>query len=469
MSISRITMPHGHGDIDDICQAGAEPPPLPVKKTPSAELVEYSDDHISTEFVSRCGAYLRYTGAEHNKWFHWDGSRWAVDTKMLRYNSARETCRNLAASVKNDSLRRGITSNSRVAAIVEMARSDPRVWLDKDSFDSDPLLLTTPKGTVNLQTGAIHQHNPADFITKMTRYPNAEGGCPVFEGFMGDVFEGNSQMVSFMQVALGYCLTGVIKEQVFLFAYGGSKNGKSTLFDVIEEIIGSYGNNLNAAALMSQKNSQHSTDIAMLEGVRAAFTTELDKSQRWNIPVLKSITGNQRIAARKMHQDAGSFPNRVKLIISGNDLPRFEGGDAAMERRILLIPLNAYFSEAKRDRDMHTKLMGEAPQILQWLIDGAMRYFKEGLLVPEAVKSESQKYFVEMDTVKAWAETCLKREDGSFLPSKELLDHYASWGEDAQMSAREFKKHLTRLGFDWKRTKQARGFTGVKFSSEFDA
>ena len=168
-----------------------------------------------------------------------------------------------------------------------------------------------------------------------------------------------------------------------------------------------------------------------------------------------------------MKKDASSFPNRVKLIISGNDLPSFEGGDAAMERRILLIPFNAYFSEEKRDKEMPAKLIKEAPQIMQWLMDGARRYFEEGLVIPEQVKSNSARYFEEMDTVKSWAEICLTEQKDGFLSSTELLEHYQKWGEDEQMSAREFKKHMIRLGYKWKRGRQARGFEGVVFQSTY--
>lgn len=430
-------------------------------------VVEKSDDHLSTLFVTKHLDCFRYTGSLHNRWLHYDGTRWVEDDRMLRYTKVREVARSLARDEDSDSLRRSLTSASRINAVVEMSKSDQRVVLDREQLDADAVLLNTPEGTYHLMTGERRDHSRLDYITKITRIAPKKGTCPVFKLFLMDVFQGDTEVIDFMQVALGYCLTGLIKEQVFFFAHGGGKNGKSTLFDVIEEIIGSYGNNLSATALMSQKNSQHSTDIAMLEGVRMAFTTELDKAQRWNIPVLKSLTGNQRIAARKMKKDAGSFRNRVKLVISGNDLPSFEGGDAAMERRILLIPFNAYFSEDKRDKDMPEKLMAEAPQILQWLIDGAVRYFTEGLVVPEKVKSESSKYFAEMDTVKAWSDTCLTAQKGGFLSSKDLLEHYQEWSEDTNMSPTEFKKHMGRLGFEHKRTKSARGFINVIFASAY--
>jgi putative DNA primase/helicase len=458
-------------DPNDYERLGLAPPePVAlIREMSPLELVECSDDHLAHEFVTVHGNGLRYTGSEHNSWLRWDDACWVADDKMHRYTLAREVCRGLAKGHSSEPLRRSITSASRVSAVVELSRSDKRISLDKDALDSNPMLLNTPKGTVDLETGKLHRHDRTQYITKLTRYSPAKGKCPVFQLFLRDIFEGDEEMIAFMQRALGYCSTGIIREQVFFFAHGGGKNGKSTLFDVIEEIMGSYGHALSATALMSQQRSQHSTDIAMLEGVRLAFTTELDKSQRWNVPILKALTGNQRIAARRMHKDAGSFPNRVKLIISGNELPAFEGGDAAMERRILLIPFNAYFSEDRRDRDMPAKLMAEAPQILQWIIEGAVQYFSDGLGVPQKVSTESSRYFEEMDTVKAWADTCLIKRQGSFTSGKDLLEHYGRWSDDTAMSATEFKKHMLRLGFKYDRKTKARGFTGVKIATEFDS
>ena len=139
-----------------------------------------------------------------------------------------------------------------------------------------------------------------------------------------------------------------------------------------------------------------------------------------------------------------------------------------MERRILLIPFKAYFSEEKRDKQMPEKLMAESPAILQWMIDGARRYFAEGLNVPEEVKSASRKYFEEMDTVKEWADTCLRKVAIGFTSSSDLKAHYDEWQDGDEMSGTEFKKHMERLGYAYQRTKKARGFKNVKIRGDFD-
>ena len=113
-----------------------------------------------------------------------------------------------------------------VSSTVErLARSDRRLAATHDAFDRDLHLLNTPGGVVDLSSGRMLFHDPARMMSKMTAV--APGGdCPLWHAFLLRMFNGDRELIAFLQRFFGYALTGSVKEEVFAFFYGTGGNGK---------------------------------------------------------------------------------------------------------------------------------------------------------------------------------------------------------------------------------------------------
>ena len=360
-----------------------------------------SEDDIAMRFVEYAGSFRWSPGLG---WMVDDGISWHRDDKKGRFDLARRVCREVASAcdAKAESEAKRIASAKTVSAIVTLAQSDPRMIVPNTAWDADPLLLNTPDGIVDLRTGVLRARD-VEFVTQTTVVaPDFTSECPTWLRFLHEVFCGDASMIEFMQRSMGYWLSGSIREQVVHFFYGQGSNGKSVLSDFLKWIVGSYGLKLVATALMQSKGDRHPTEQAQLRGKRLALSSELGEHDYFNEALLKELTGDTTLSARFMRGDFFEFVMTQKHLIVGNFKPRLRGGDPAIGRRMLLVSFNATFKGKAKDMHLLEKLKAEAPAILAWMIEGAVKWHKDGLAVPTSVLNASADYMADNDDMAQW-------------------------------------------------------------------
>lgn len=221
----------------------------------ATKLPAFSDDALALRFADAHGDKLRYI-ALWNKWYRWTDKLWEQDTTLLAFDLARELCRQIAGEANEGG--KGLASHKTVAAVVSLARADRRLAATIDQWDETPWLLNTPDGTVDLRTGGMRSHNPADYITKCTSI-SPGGQCPLWLGFLDRIMGGNAELTAFIKRVLGYCLTGLTREHALFFLYGLGANGKSVLLNTIIGIIGEYHRTAPIEMLLASKHDRHPT------------------------------------------------------------------------------------------------------------------------------------------------------------------------------------------------------------------
>jgi putative DNA primase/helicase len=148
---------------------------------------------------------------------------------------------------------------------------------------------------------------------------DAEALCPTFQKFMSDIFNGNQEMISFMKRALGYSLTGHTKEQCLFVAHGTGSNGKSTLLEIVEDVLRDYASTSPMSTLMKEKfKSGIPNDIARLRGARMVKASEGEKEQSFSEALIKQLTGGDKMTARFLHKEFFTFTPLCKLWIVTN-------------------------------------------------------------------------------------------------------------------------------------------------------
>jgi putative DNA primase/helicase len=396
---------------------------------------DFSDDRLALDFVKAHGDGYRWSPGMG--WMAAGPTIWARDDSLTRYDMARRICRAAAACAAKAEEQKRLTSAKTVSAVLSLAQSDQRIVVPATAWDGDPVLLNTPRGIVDLSTGLLRPRRSDDYVTQAARVtPDFDGSAEVFDSFMQDVFGGDHELVDFMQLALGYCITGNRREQVLFFWHGSGANGKSTLLDLVQWLLDTYALKLPAAALMASRNDRHPTEVAQLRGRRLAISSELEEGQFWNESLIKELTGDEVMTARFMRQDFFEFRMTQKHIIVGNHKPRLRGGDPAIARRLVLVPFEQKFEGAKRDRQMLDKLKAEAPAILAWIVRGAVRWHQEGLQVPQRVRDAGAEYLADHDDVALWMDECCTRGPDAQCRASDAYASFAAWkkarGEHAQ-------------------------------------
>jgi putative DNA primase/helicase len=427
-----------------------------------------TEDSGAELFVQRHGDQIRYchsTGA----WFLWNGVRWQRDFTGSTYQQVREIARELGEDQDHRG-RKVIGKTSFASGIERFARSDPDVAVMIDYWDSNPWLLGTPSGAVDLETGRHRGAMRSDAITKSTVCSPLETGCPRWLQFLSETTAGDADLIRFLQQWCGYCLTGITREHALVFVYGPGGNGKSVFLNVITAIMGDYATTAAMDTFTAAHGDRHPTDLAMLRAARLVTASETEEGKPWAEARIKQLTGGDTISARFMRQDFFEFKPQFKLMIVGNHKPVLHNVDDAARRRFNIVPF--MLKPERPDRNLEAALMTEAGGILQWMIEGCRDWQKNGGLErPASVQAATDAYFGDQDLIGQWLEDCCDVKPGEHHVWDKSADLFDSWTDyahkagDAPGTKKSFGQAMQRRGFEPHRYQACRGFRFVRLKT----
>ena len=383
-----------------------------------------SEDALALSFTQRYQNDWRYVAA-WGKWLMWDGQRWRSEDTLAASDLVRHICRFASLKSKNAKLASKLAASSTIGGVERLARTDRRHAGTADEWDADVWALNTPGGVVDLHTGRMRAHKRSDRMTKIaTATPRGE--CPTWLRFLSDITNADQELIDYLQVMVGYCLTGVTSEHALFFLYGTGANGKSVFVNVLGTILGDYAANAPMDTFMETRGDRHPTDLAGLRGARFVSSIETEQGRSWNESKVKAITGGDKVSARFMRQDFFEYFPQFKLIIAGNHKPSIRNVDEAMKRRLHLIPFTVTIAPAKRDGQLTEKLLMERDAIMAWAVEGCKRWQANGLKPPASVIAATDEYFDEEDAIGEF----IAAEAQICAPAKvSVADVFARWQE----------------------------------------
>ncbi len=322
--------------------------------------------------------------------------------------------------------------------------------------------------TVDLRTGIQRPHNPLDYITKIAAVAPAppQTPHPLWTAFLLRVTARNNDIIGFLKRYLGYSLTGHTTEQVLVFLYGTGANGKGVFINTVSKILGDYAVVAPMELLIATDSERHPTEIAKLMGARLVTAQETTKGRRWDEAKIKNLTGGDKLTARFMRQDYFDFVPSFKMLIAGNHKPSLRSVDEAIRRRFLLVPFTVQIPEHERDPDLARKLESEWPAILRWMIDGALKWRRSGLMVPAIIRNATDAYLADEDYLAQWLVECVEPAKHEFTRTAHLFASWRQWCEKRNArpgSEKTFSETLVEKGYAKERdTKTGRmGFINV--------
>lgn len=426
---------------------------------------------------------LRYV-AQAGHWMKWDGTRWlwcACGEEMAE-------AKNVAASAlkhgavlyaqdkdkhqKRMAFATRLQNLPRLEAMIELAKSEPGMTIGHVAeLDSDPWLLGTRNGVVNLKDGTLLKPAPAMLMTRQAAAEyHRDAQCPRWLKFLDQVFDGDKETVRCIQRFLGYTLTGVTTEEVLLICYGGGANGKSVFANVISEIMADYGQMAPPSLLTVRKDGDSGprNDVARLCGARLVQINELNQGDRLDEQVVKMLAGREMLSARFLHKEFFDFKPTAKPWLRTNHRPVITGEDDGIWRRIMLIPFKRKFSESERDPWLEQKLLEERDGILAWLVDGCLDWKKHGLKPSALIRRESATYRTESDLLGEFLDERTDSAPNGKVEQTEAFSRWRTWAEVNGVRAgskKSFTRKLAERGFAEARSNGKRFYTGLVWKS----
>jgi putative DNA primase/helicase len=403
--------------------------------------------------VHRHGRNLRYCWL-WRKWLVWDGKRWVKDDTGEVYRLAKETVSSIyqeAAAAPNDEARKELgkhatrsEAGARIKEMVDLARSDVPVM--PDELDASPDLLNTESGTIDLRTGELREHRREDLTTKIapTTY-RPDAAAPTWEAFLERVLPGED-LRAFVQRAVGYSATGDTSEQCMFINHGGGANGKSTFQEAIAAALGDYAMRAPTEMLLAKRSDGVPNDVARLKGARFVSASETEEGRRLAESRIKDLTGQDTITARFMKAEWFDFAPTHKLWLSTNHKPEIRGTDAAIWRRIRLVPWAVTIPPAEQDKKLPIALRHELAGILAWVVRGCLQWRREGLQAPDEVRKATGEYRAEMDVLAGFLVECCELDTGHWEYAKDLYECYKRWCDENGERPEPQRKFGGRLG-----------------------
>ena len=385
-----------------------------------------SDQDLACQFATNYGEQWRYVDP-WKAWLWWNGSIWERDA----IQRIREHAVSLLSHYVNygdgialtDTQKKAALSVANQKSVIDASGAHPSIRATVDQWDRDQWIVNTPVGCISLVDGSLSQHSRDKYCTTSTTV-HPSGECPLWMSHLDTITGGDVEFQAYLQRAVGYSITGVTSEHVFFFCFGAGGNGKSVFLDAISAILGKYSKQANIEMFIKGRDQpQH--EMADLVGARYVTVNEVKKGRSFDESRINNLTSAKSITTCRKYEHPFEFTPRLKLWFAGNEKPEISGGvDQAIRRRVHIIPFQYTITDDKKIKNFHELLVAEYPGILKWMIEGCMKWQREGLNPPEAVRRATDDYLNTEDAFSCWLNECCTLSPESSTTLADVYENY---------------------------------------------
>lgn len=364
-------------------------------------------------------------------------------------------------------------SKYQVAALRE---ARPMVEIDQRELDANAFLLNTPDYTVDLRKGmdGKQPHRAEDFITKCTAVVPGNEGEDIWQAALRTFFCGDDELQSYVQQIAGLAIIGHVYIEALIIAHGDGRNGKSTFWNVLSRVLGSYSGNISADALTVGCKRNVKPELAETKGKRLLIAAELEEGMRLNTSLVKQFCSTDEIFAEKKYKDPFAFTPTHTLVLYTNHLPKVGANDPGTWRRLIVVPFNARIEGGGDIKNYADYLYDHAgPAILAWMIEGAKSVIDANFHIeqPECVREATALYRENSDWLEHFLSECCEVGDAYQAASGDFYIAYRDFcnrnGEYTR-STTDFYAAIDLAGFVRKRTSKGRLICGVRLKPDFE-
>lgn len=322
---------------------------------------------------------------------------------------------------------------SKLRAIAEFL---DRVSVSRDVFDRRTELLNTQSGVINLTTGAQTPHSAAEYLSKITAAEyDADAKAPRWRQFLSELTEGDTELMEFLQRAVGYTISGDAGEQLFFIMHGVGEqknggNGKSVFVNTIARVMGDYSVKLRADTFLKRRYG-HDTgaatpELARIEGGRFLYASETNENAPLDTARVKELTSGEPVPYRRLRQEEQELHVIGSVWLTTNNIPVVGDTGNGIWRRLVFIPITA--TPENPDPKLSAKLFNEERNgILSWILDGLKMYQRDGIRVPKQLQNANTEVRASMDVVAQFYADCIEEAAGAWLSSRRVQQAYIGW------------------------------------------
>jgi putative DNA primase/helicase len=378
------------------------------------------------------GDYIAYNDAYG--WLVWNGSHYVPSIQRINtiiVEVLRHRQRAAAHMERADLAKVSKAQAGTVAATRSMLENLSVIHVDE--FDAEPDLINTLSGIVNLRTKTLIPHDPAYRFTWCSPVAyNPHAGGDLWLDFLSQTVE-EDDMISYLQEALGYSLTGHTSEECLFYIFGPPRSGKGTVSETILSILPRpivMEVDFNTFTAKREGDNQN-FDLAPMKAARLVFASESNKYQSLNPAKVKALTGGNLVSCAFKHRDMFSYRPQYTVWLSSNHEVNADADDDALWGRVKVVHFpNSQLGKEDKTLKRRMQAADNLEFVLAWMVEGASQwYLREGtgLETPDSVKELTHKQRYDQDSIGLWIEACCEKDEEYWTENEKLRTNYEEW------------------------------------------
>lgn len=438
-------------------------------KLTNLEAINKNDEGNARSLIDMHGKDILYVPGMG--WLVWDGKRWrtdlddagiiqkAIDTMHSIRDKALEDAKNpdtFKAAMTIAGWATQCLNHGRLTAMVSLASKKSSIRARPEELDSaqTKFLINFNNGVLDLMTGELHPHSRSYRITQLIPHDyNPTATCPTWDETMRLAFNGDEDLIAYMQRALGYTMSGSTAEQCFFIAWGeAGNNGKSTILENFQRILGpDYAQMSDVKVITTQDSDNYvRSSLAALKSGRFVSMNEAEEGQRLSEALIKQLTGGDTVQACYKFKEPFTYIPAFKIWLRTNEKPIIRSVSDSIWRRIKMIPfLVPIPAHLRRSRDkIDVAIQQEAEGVLAWCVRGFQQWQEVGLADPTTVVEVTTGYKTDSDVVNGFMDECVIEREGSMIERTLLYQAFSEWskrqGYKFTLTADSFGRRVAR-------------------------
>lgn len=428
--------------------------------SPEQSLCDFSADDAGNgeamyQLFGRVFTYNEAVG-----WMYYTGTHWEVDEGLARLTKAAiETLRkrrHTAVDAGMESIVKATVSDTkRINGAITCFRA--HVVASIDTFDAEEHLLNCKNGVVNLKTGELTPHSEDQRFTYCVPVEYKPVDATEWIDYLHGVVGGGDEMINYLQLALGYSLTGSTREECLFYVYGPSRSGKGTVAEIILRLLPRpLSTMVDFNSFTAKREGDVSNfDLAELKPSRVVFASESQRNQSLNPAKIKQLTGGDLVRASFKHKNFFTYRPQFKVWMLSNWPVNGDPEDDALWGRVRVIPFpNSYLGKEDKGKKERLKSDEVLTSILHWAVQGAMKWYalgSRGLQTPAYVADVTKAQRDAQDFVQQWLSECCVEDGEAWTPNEVVIASYNQWCETNNVTAKKAKalaQSLQMKGFE---------------------
>ncbi len=434
----------------------------------------------SKRFLAQHGKKFFYC-EKIKTWFFWDKHWWRADQISYVVKLAMSSIESLwevVDSVEDDkkysfvNFIKGSSNANHVNGVIRLSQTECTV--EHSELDKNIYLCGVQNGVLDLKSGLLVDSDPEEYITRRFNavYDN-RADCKEWFNFL-DMIQKPDE-IAYLQMILGYCLSGNVREKSFFIMHGTGNNGKSTFINTILNIVGDYGKQIAIETFLKNNDKAIRNDLACLDKVRLACASEVERGGKFAESLMKNISGGKgKLAARFLYGEYFDFQPECKVVFDTNFAPEVTAGGSAFWSRVKMIPFLAEITEKdiKAKPNIDEILMSEASGILNWLVEGFMKWDLGELTTPESVFLSVQEYKQDYDPMELFLKSCFDFDEENFVYSMHVIKAYKAWAKregykGIRLNPQSLRGLMTSRRYKGHRKNTGNGYLGLSLKNEY--